>query len=396
MGAKKRVCFFSGDITRGGGTESVAVLIANCLAGQGKYEIMFLSLVEQRETPHFPIRPEIRRYRLGEKWIQPGPGYLAVLPKLKKFLRERNVDVVVDIDIVLDALTLPVRRDSGVKVVSWGHFSYYFEQASLYRRIIMKMGAKRADYCVTITEENRRCYERYLHRSGALRTIYNPAALPGTVLGNGAGHGVKGDRKAPGDSIADPLAARARKQGSGAASANYILWAGRLEEIKGVDYLAETARQVLGSLPDWKWLVAGDGRLRDWLEAYIQSQGLQERLVLLGRVEDLGPYYRNAAVFALTSHSEGLPMCLLEAKAFSLPCVSFDIPTGPGEIIRDGVNGYLVEPYDCGRLAERILELARDEKLRERFSRDAALDMEKFDLEHILDSWNEVFDSLCG
>lgn len=375
----KKICFFSGDITRGGGTESVAALIANGLAGQGKYEILFLSLVEQQRAPAFFIRPEIQRYHLGEKWIQPGPGYLAVLPKLKRFLREQKVDILVDIDIVLDILALPVRGGTGIKVVSWGHFSYYFEQESLYRRWILKLGARRVDYCVTINEENRRCYEQYLHRKKALRTIYNPA--------------VSGRQQA---AASDSACSHAQESAPAAASGErYILWAGRLTEIKGVDYLAETAERVLKLLPGWKWLVAGDGELREWLESYSREHGLEGRLVLLGRVEELEPYYRNAGIFALTSHSEGLPMCLLEAKSHGLPCVSFDIRTGPGEIIRDGVNGYLVEPYDCGRLAERIVTLASDDGLREQFARNAALDMEKFDLERILDSWNEVFESLC-
>jgi len=372
----KKICFFSGDITRSGGTERVAVLIANGLAQQGKYEVIFLSLVEQQKAPFFFIQPRIQRYRLGEKWIQPGLGYLAVLPKLKGFLKEQCVDILVDIDIVLDVLSVPVRKSSGVKVVSWGHFSYYYEQESLYRRLIMRFGTRRSDYCVTINEENRRCYERYLHRSEAVRTIYNPA--------------VSGEYRTPAPGTASEAGAER------AAKGKYILWAGRLTEIKGVDHLAKTAGLVLGRLPEWRWLVAGDGELRGWLENYIRVHGLQDRLVLLGRVEDLEPYYRNAGIFVLTSHSEGLPMCLLEAKSFSLPCASFDIRTGPDEIIRDSVNGYLVEPYDCEKLAEKIVRLASDERLREQFARNAALDMEKFELKHILDSWNEVFESLCG
>lgn len=360
----KKICFFSGDITRGGGTESVAILIANALAGQGKYEILFLSLVEQQETPFFSIDSKIKRYHLGEKWIQPGPGYLMVLPKLKCFLKEQGVNVLVDIDIVLDILAVPVRKSTGIKVISWGHFSYYFEQKSLYRRLILKIATKTADYCVTINEENRRCYEKYLHRCEAVRTIYNPA--------------VSGERR------------------ENVPKGKYIFWVGRLEEIKGVDYLAETARLALKELPHWKWLVAGDGEERQWLESYIAEHGMEGRLMLLGRVEDLQQFYERAEIYVLTSHSEGLPMCLLEAKSYDLPCVSFDIRTGPKEIIRDGVNGYLVEPYNCQRLAEKIVKLADDEILRRQFAQNAKLDMEKFDLKYILDSWNEVFESLCG
>lgn len=399
----KRICFFSGDITRGGGTERVAVLVANGLARQGKYEIIFLSLVEQQGEPFFPVSPGIRRYRLGEKWIQPGPGYLAVLPKLNRFLREQSVDVIVDIDIVLDILSLPVGRRNGVRVVSWGHFSYYFERESLYRRVILRLATRKADYCVTINEENRRCYGRYLRRHKAVRTIYNPAVFgecgslaPGCVTGSGAegGHTASPEIAFRTGGDAQETASLVIREGG--AKKPYILWAGRLTEIKGVDYLAETACLVLRKLPGWKWLVAGEGEMRQWLEGYIQEHDLQHRLVLLGRVEDLEPYYSGADLFVLTSHSEGLPMCLLEAKSHSLPCVSFDIRTGPDEIIRDGVNGYLVEPYDCGKLAERIVKLASDGELRKEFARNAVLDLEKFDLEQILDSWNEVFESLCG
>ena len=360
----KKICFFSGDITRGGGTESVAVLIANALAKQGKYEILFLSLVEQQNTPFFSIHPKIKRYHLGGKWIKPGPGYLAVLPKLKRFLTEQGVNVLVDIDIVLDILSLPVRKSTGIKVISWGHFSFYFEQESLYRRLIMKLATKRANYCITINEENRSCYEKYLRRTEAVRTIYNPA--------------VCGERR------------------ENVPKEKYIFWVGRLVKIKGTDYLAKTAKLVLKALPHWKWLVAGDGEERQWLESYIAEHKLEDKLVLLGRVDDLQKYYEKAEIYVLTSHSEGLPMCLLEAKSYDLPCVSFDIRTGPKEIIRDGVNGYLVEPYDCHKLAEKIVKLAEDKTLRKEFVRNASLDMEKFDLKYILNSWNEVFESLCN
>lgn len=383
-----KICFFSGDITRGGGTENVAILIANALARQKKYEIIFLSLVEQREAPFFPICSGIRRYHLGERWIQPGPGYLAVLPGLRRFLKEQAVDVLVDIDIVLDILSVPVRGGSGTKVISWGHFSYYFEQESLYRRLIMRFATRRADYCVTINEENRRCYERYLRRGRAVRTIYNPA-----VSGEHRDAVSEVVMEAASESALDAVTETVSEAVPGG---NYIFWVGRLVEIKGVDYLAETAERVLKALPGWRWLVAGDGEEREWLEDFVRRQGLEGRLVLLGRVENLKRYYSRAGIFVLTSHSEGLPMCLLEAKSHGIPCVSFDIRTGPDEIIRDGVNGYLVEPYDCGRLAERIVQLASNEELRRQFARNAALDMEKFDLEHILERWNEVFESLCG
>ncbi len=360
----KTICFFSGDITRGGGTERVAAAIANGLAARGRFRILFLSLVEQRKTPFFELDGRIDRFALGDRWIQPGPGYLAVLPKLKRFLRERHIDVLVDIDIVLDALSLPVARSAGTRVISWGHFSYYFEQESLYRRCILRYSSRRADYCVTISEENTRCYRAYLHRERNLCTIYNPVE---------------------------------RVEGAGTfPREHWILWVGRLVDIKGVDYLAATAKKFLAGHEDWKWLVVGEGEKRGYLEEFIRENGLENRLILVGSVSDVSQYYSRAGIFVLTSRSEGLPMCLLEAKSYGLPCVSFDIRTGPNEIIRDGVNGYLVPPYDCENMAERIGKLAEDENLRLQFGEQAVLDREKFDPESVLENWNEVIESVCS
>ena len=360
----KTVCFFSGDITRGGGTERVAALIANELASQGRYRILFLSLVEQAQEPFYHIDERISRYALGDRWIKPGPGYLKLLPRLKKFLREKEVGVLIDIDIVLDALALPVASGVGTRVISWGHFSYYFERSSLYRRFIMKYSARRADYCVTINEENAGCYREYLHRKRDIRVIYNPV-----------------ERVTP-----EHLSHREK----------WILWVGRLVDIKGVDYLAETAKRVLQTHKDWQWIVVGDGEKREYLEQFIRENDLKGRLIPAGSVTDVSQYYRQARIYVLTSRSEGLPMCLLEAKSYGLPCVSFDIRTGPREIIRDGVNGYLVQPYDCDSMAERIGRLAEDEALWERFAGQTGLDMEKFEMGSIIESWNEVIESVCS
>lgn len=121
---KKTICFFSGDITRSGGTERVATIIANALVAQGKYHILFVSLTEQANHLFFPLDSRISHYALTKKWIQPGPGYLKIIPKLRHFLKQHQVDVLVDIDIVLDILSLPATKRLNTKVISWEHFNY--------------------------------------------------------------------------------------------------------------------------------------------------------------------------------------------------------------------------------------------------------------------------------
>ena len=87
----KKICFFSGDITRNGGTERVSSMIANALAKQQNYTILFLSLVEQEQKPFFLLHKTIKHYALGKKWINPGPGYLKIIPLLRHFLKEKEI-----------------------------------------------------------------------------------------------------------------------------------------------------------------------------------------------------------------------------------------------------------------------------------------------------------------
>lgn len=359
----KKICFFSGDITRSGGTERVSVMIANELAKQGRYEVCFLSLCEQKETPFYALHESIKRYKLGEKWIQPGPGYLPLVPKLRKFLKEMDLDVIVDIDIVLDSLSIPAAWKQKTKVLSWEHFNCKYEMSVFYRRAILKFSVKHTDYVITLTEGDKISYGQYVKRTENIEAIYNPMKTESDL---------KGFNKE-----------------------NWIITAVRLVPDKGIDYLVDIAGKVLTEHPDWKWFVLGEGSDRKLLEEAIQRFNLEGRLNAPGLVLNMEEYLEQAKLFVLTSRVEGLPMCLLEAKTYALPCVSFDIPTGPNEIIEEGVNGYLVEPFDCNDMAEKINKLIESEVLLQEFAKNAKRNVEKFQMSSIMEKWNRVLDKLC-
>ncbi len=397
MSTTKTVCFFSGDITRSGGTERVAVRIANSLAKEGNYRICFASLTEQEPQPFYLIDERIPRRTFSGKWINPGPGYLKIIPKLRRFLRENRIDLLIDIDIVLDVLSIPAAKGLPVKVISWEHFNYFFEQKRLYRRGILHWSVRRSDYVVTLTQRDKENYGQYLGRTGRIRAIPNPvepelfAALQKGKDSGAAGRKQSGSQERPADDENDIAGEMHREHAE-----NWILTAVRLVPDKGIDYLVEVAEQVLSAHPDWQWLVLGDGEQREFLKEQIRARHLEGRLIAKGRVKNIQEYLKRAKLFALTSREEGLPMCLLEAKTSHLPCVSFDIMTGPAEIIADGVNGYLIEPFDCRTMAEKIGRLIEDETLREQFAAQADVGMEKFLPEHILEQWNQVIEEVCG
>lgn len=96
----KRIAFFSGDITGNGGTERVGTLIANALAQQGRYEIFFISLAQEREMTTFPLSDKIPCDVLAERRMSPGLGYLSLIPRLKAYVKQKNIDLIIDIDSV--------------------------------------------------------------------------------------------------------------------------------------------------------------------------------------------------------------------------------------------------------------------------------------------------------
>lgn len=274
----------------------MASMIANELVEREGFQIVFLSIVEQQEEMFFPLSDRISRYVLDERktWIAPGPGYLPLIPRLRKFLKEQEISCIVDIDTILDILTVPAKRGLPVTLIAWEHFNYGYQWPSeryrKFRKKICGYTARHADEIVTLTERDMENYKKCLGRKDRIQTIYNPVK---------------------------------RKQ------------------------------------PDTKNVP------------------------------------NRASIYVMTSRSEGLPMCLLEAMEQGVGCVSFDIPTGPAEIIMEGKNGYLITPFDLEQMKEKISILIENEELRKHFSEQTSETVHRFDMDVIIQKWSELLKRCC-
>ncbi len=177
-----------------------------------------------------------------------------------------------------------------------------------------------------------------------------------------------------------------------------IITVGRFDPVKGYEMLVEVAKEVLHRHTDWVWHIygTGDSGYKHKIQQMIEEYQLENRLVIKEPVKAIYEKYPEYSFFVLTSYYEGLPMVLLEAQACGLPVISFASPTGPEEIIVNGVNGDLVPCYDIGTMINKVDDLINNSKKIQDFSQKSSQNIEKFQKEKILKQWEQLFDSLIG
>jgi GalNAc-alpha-(1->4)-GalNAc-alpha-(1->3)-diNAcBac-PP-undecaprenol alpha-1,4-N-acetyl-D-galactosaminyltransferase len=139
------------------------------------------------------------------------------------------------------------------------------------------------------------------------------------------------------------------------AAQNIIISVGRLVAKKGHEDLLEIFASVKNE--NWQLMFAGDGPLRNSLEQKAKELGIENQTVFSGFQSDIDTVLQQAKIFAFCSYSEGFPNALLEAMATPLPCISYDCNAGPGDVINNGVNGYLIPVGDKKLFAQKLQQL---------------------------------------
>jgi GalNAc-alpha-(1->4)-GalNAc-alpha-(1->3)-diNAcBac-PP-undecaprenol alpha-1,4-N-acetyl-D-galactosaminyltransferase len=201
-----------------------------------------------------------------------------------------------------------------------------------------------------------------------------------------------------GVAIANPIDVPARNAAAAnaaAGSGRMLMAMGRLVAQKGFDLLLAAFSAIADRHPEWSLTIYGEGPLRDQLQRQAAALGIAKRVHLPGAVPDPFEKFAAADLFVFSSRFEGFGMALAEAMACGLPVISFNCPEGPGEIIRDGVDGILVPPQDINALAAALDKLMGDAQQRERLAARAPEVRVRFSLERALEAWQAVFDELA-
>lgn len=121
-----------------------------------------------------------------------------------------------------------------------------------------------------------------------------------------------------------------------------IISIGRLSIQKNFNLFINAAKIISQNYPNIHFSIYGDGPLKEELQKKIKDNNLESTVTLQGRTNNVQKVLNETDVFIMTSNYEGMPNALLEAMAAGVPCISTDCPTGPADIIKNGINGVLV------------------------------------------------------
>ena len=174
-----------------------------------------------------------------------------------------------------------------------------------------------------------------------------------------------------------------------------IVAVGRLEPQKNYKMLIDAFEIVSKNHKDYILKIYGDGNLKNKIENYIYSKNLENKIILMGKVNNIKEEIFKATAFVMSSNYEGMPNSLLEAACLGLPCISTNCPCGgPNEILNKGKNGILINVNDFTELANKINFIIENLQIAKRYGENSNNDAYKYLSETVINKWMKIIDEL--
>lgn len=166
-----------------------------------------------------------------------------------------------------------------------------------------------------------------------------------------------------------------------------VSFVGRLSYEKGVMRLLRIWKQVYSELPNFTLSIYGEGDAREEMEKYIKENCINN-VCFKGYCNDLERIYPNSDLLLMTSDTEGFGMVLIEAMYYGVPCISFDCPISPKEIISDA--GVLIPSFDEDEYAKAIVSLVSSKEQMKTLQNNAIMRARDFYKNKIISKWLKI------
>lgn len=359
----KKICFVKYDMQDASGGARVCANLANAL--QDSCEVHVVSICSQKETTFYPLDENVKYNILIKGTGRIRETLVKGVPLLRKYLKDHKIDLAFAVGVSMNPFVVPATKGISCKAIACEHLNCLNEyDNSKSQRFCRFLGARFADKIVTLTQKDRDAYiKKYRLNPKKVEYVYNwmdEALLESETEYN--------------------------------ENAKKILTVVRIEPVKGIENIIQASKQLKVNFPDWQWHIfgGGDEEYVQKLQTEIDRSGLSDFLILKGKVNDIYERYAEYGLFVLTSYCEGLPMVLIEAKAKKLPIISYDCLTGPSDIVRDRVDGFLVPVGNREILYDVLDKCMSDKVLRKKLSDHAHGNIETFHKDKILKKWEEL------
>ncbi len=353
-----------------GGIEKVLSQKANFLADRLGYTVHICTYNQHDHAPAYTFSNNITHsdlqinYEAGRSYFHHDSIKKAIYHYnvLGKFIKGYQPDIIVSSSFGPDYYFLPFLSPLIPKIKEFHSTrAFTLKTKNFKQKLLNRLGTfseKKFDALVILNED-----ERPFYAHCNIVIIPNPAEI---------------------DSPSSPL------------SAHKIIAAGRLCYQKNFEDLIEIAKLVHPRFPEWQIDIYGDdyGNKSKELEQMIQQLGLQNVVSLKGSTSDLKKTFQDYSIYAMTSNHETFPMVILEALSVGLPVVSYKCPTGPDRIVTNNSDGFIVPYKDKNAFASQLEKLMRDQTLRQEMGKNALANVERFEIEKVMQDWITLFKNL--
>lgn len=363
-----RLLYITNGIHGAGGLERVLAIKSNYLIQKMNYEIAIVTLNSPTKDFFYSFNSNIQFYNVN---VNGGvlSYYKLYKTGVKNIIKKFNPDIISVCDDGLKGLLFPFLIKVKKPLVYERHASLQFnfikENISFSQRvktnllrILMRFGAKGFDEFVVLTSGNISDWPKV-----RCKVIPNPSPFD----------------------VCDDFDIKKEK---------VVLAVGTQSYNKGYDRLIKVWSSIAKTHPDWKLKIYGKPKESLKLNELVKSLNLSNKIFLFKPIKNIDEEYKKASIFALSSRTEGFGMVLIEAMSFGVPCVAFDCPHGPRDIINNEEDGFLVTNGNLEEFEKKLVCLMDDDEKRRLMSIKSKENIKKFSLPEIMGEWNKLFKDL--
>lgn len=297
------------------------------------------------------------------------------LANLVKLIRKEKINLVHSHEFFTNFYGSVAARITGIPMIGTIHGKGYFTEKKS-RIIAYKAAIKLCTRMIAVSEDLRSYLIRELNlrKSNKIMTIYNGIDLKKYRT-------LTPDREL-------------RRKLSIPEEAVIAGTVGSLFKVKGIEYLLEAVKEVIGEFPKFRLVIAGEGHEGENLKRLAFSLGIQDYVLFLGFRDDIPQLLNMFDFYVCSSISEGMSLSILEAMAVARPVVATDVGGNP-ELVTQGDNGFLLPARDPHALAEMMKTLIRANDLRVKMGIKGKEKAQRyFSLETMIENYQNLYDEL--